>query len=181
MGSFGDLTPRNYISDPVDDTKKAKVATVNGDDCLYVRESRDPADGSYTPSSMVISKKTRVDWNNTKIIVNGSLDPYTTLHTYSGSGKYFGFSAQFDNDNIMLKLVIDSDTIFDVDMKVFKDMFKAGDGNDFGFFKFNNNKMLTFKPLYPIPYSTSVTLSARHVDTATKKNLRYAIYLSKES
>lgn len=90
---------------------------------------------------------------------------YTTLYTYSGSGYFVGFNVEFNNTNIVLKLVIDGNTVFDgVPIATYNSLnvtanatsrYQAGQGI------VSSASVLDFSFKYPIVYTTSVTVSAR--------------------
>lgn len=153
----------------------------DGLNALAVDIQLNDSNGSETPSCGVISKKHRVDWLDSDIVLNGSGGPYITLYTYSGSGKFFGGSFRYNTDKIVHRLLIDGEQIFDLDLKVIKDMTNASAPRLCSIGYNNGDGTIIFCPPCPIKYSSSIVFEAKGSDASGKKMKSYVVELSKET
>jgi len=134
----------------------------------------DPADLAGCP---VFSKKLRTEFDDTDVTLDGT---YKTLFTYSGSGKLVGFVLSFDGTTPQVRLKVDGDTIYDIEMQDILDaQFDTNGliGTGGGPVVFGNQ--LVYRPVCPIAYATTVLIEA--TDSTGKKLLRNIITLTKET
>lgn len=110
------------------------------------------------------SKKVRVDVFSTPITLTSSVT-YNTLVSYSGSGLLIGFSVEFNSINVVVKLVVDGDTIFDgvsiSTMNGFVVTAATNDKRQNGQGLVTASSNLDWSLKYPMAYATNYTISAR--------------------
>lgn len=96
-------------------------------------------------------------------------DSYVTLYTKSGYGVLYGFTLDFDTDNIEVKLTIDNVVIFNLNCRVLEDfassMTKLAPGLEW----YASNNVFRFEPIDAMVYDKSVLIEARR--SATNGNL----------
>jgi hypothetical protein len=132
---------------------------------------------------------TSIDSSFTKIDLNRYYQSYNTIYDYSGTGKLYGFSMDFNSDNILIKLTIDGNSIFDIDLECIEDM--TGNGDDeggscfcnLGWINWNADRnIIKFKPPYPISYSSNIKIEAKaNSNTSSRDMTAYLIDIVKES
>lgn len=142
-----------------------------------------PSEG--TPGVAVKTKKFRILFDDTGITVPTA---YATLYSYTGSGKFFGGTFDFNSSNVIVKLEIDSELIFELDLNDVDDMqsFMA-DEDSLGFqntcfvsLTSGNRFNIDFCKC-PIKYETDIVVSAKKASGSDKTQTRQLVYLSKET
>lgn len=139
-----------------------------------------------------LSTKARIDsYFGPDVDLNNSGESFTTVYSYSGSGKLFCGMFEFNSDRIQFKLTIDSEVIFDLDLEDVEDFFpSSGDssGGNTGagstcWVSWNASKnTFKFMPTFPIEYSTQVLFEARANSSSNSREYeRYMVELTKES
>lgn len=130
--------------------------------------------------------------NNIKSLPQLSIVPissssvYSTIYSYTGAGYFVGFNLEFNNTNIIIKLVVDGNTVLDgVDIATYNALavtanatsrYQAGQG------VITSSSVFDFSFKYPIVYNTSVVISARLTSGAVSKNFQQGIvYIQKDS
>lgn len=88
---------------------------------------------------------------------------YYTIYSDTGNITCSGFMLKFDDDKVWVKLEIDGNTIFDIDVEKFKDMSDLNDFTQPDTYLAWNDKSETFffTPSFPIIGTSSITISAR--------------------
>ena len=136
------------------------------------------ADPAATPGIAVLSNKYRAEFDGTDVTLTAL---FQTVFTYSGSGKFVGFTLTFDGSTPRVRLTIDStEVIFN---ELLCDIRDAG-------LNLNSNKItgtglvvdsdqLLFRPLSPIPYESEVLVEVQ--DSTGKKLLSTIVGLTKET
>lgn len=106
----------------------------------------------------------RIDHSDTKVDLPRNSEGYTTIYSYSGSGKLSSLAIDFNSDNVYVKLTVDSNTIFEIDCD-FLDDITSNDYmavNNLGWLGFETvENRLNFKPTYPINFSSEVKIEAK--------------------
>jgi hypothetical protein len=99
---------------------------------------------------------------------------YTTLHSVSGSGVFFGATFVVDNNNVDCRIQIDGQTVFEFNGDFLSEVvnkdasFKAS-----GIFEVTNDgKRLFFTPQTPLRYTTSLNFAAK----LNGKKVKYQLY-----
>lgn len=125
-----------------------------------------PVEVTATPGCPVFSSKYRVVSDKTGATLNTST--YSTVYSYSGTGKFVGFVADFSASNVIIKFTIDSDVIFDLDADdIVNIMYPEGPGasgmrSTAGGPIYNAaDKKIFFTPDCPIKYGTTVKIEAK--------------------
>jgi len=142
----------------------------------------DPAD---TPGCPTFSSKLRHDFAAPGTTISTA---FANMYTYSGVGKLIGFVLDFDNNNIQLKLTIDSEIIFDLSVNDIQDtqvslgagvddMSNSGGGPIWN----QSDKKILYQPLCPIVYNADIVIDAKKTTGPDKTLTRYLINLTKES
>lgn len=146
-----------------------------GDRLKVTGDAPSPAD---TPGCPTISTKVRFENDRTTTTLSSS---YGTIFTYTGSGKFFGISVEFETVNVEVKLTIDSEVIFtDVLMDELKDNTGDKEFNTGIFYAdVSGKKLVVNLSECPIAYDTDILLEAR--DPGSKKMFGYLVVLSKET
>lgn len=129
----------------------------------------------------MIDKKLRIVASDSGIDLNSYSSGFTTVYSYSGEGQLVGFSLDFDSDNIICKLEIDSNTIFELDCSILDRLFsedwkveKLGIGWD------SSANRLTFSSPNLL-FRSNFTISAKANTTTTSRDCdRYLISYTKE-
>lgn len=143
------------------------------------------ADGA--PGCAVISKKLRIERDGSDITLNTST--YTSIYSYSGSGKFFGAALDFNSNKIQIKLTIDaSDVIFDLDFQTIEDMGRFGGGDDKGssrdlckFFRIGASDRIEFCPPCALEYTSEVKIEAKATSGSSRKLTDKFVFLTKET
>lgn len=164
------------ITDPTDPTKKAKVADdEEGNSRVYVDAKLDS--GELVPT---ITNKFRIHSNVGDISLNTS---YTTLYTRSGEGLFFGFQTGFNNADIIIKLELDTATVFELSLDEVRE-FQFNDTTttrtQMGGFLTTIGNVLDFSSKFAIPYDTDLTISAK-TGSGTHKNLNWIVFLTEDA
>lgn len=131
------------------------------------------------------SNKIKGEATFTVIAVPSSVT-YTTIYTYSGSGYFVGFNHEYNNTGIVIKLVIDGNTVFDgFDIGQYNTLavtsnattrYQAGQGI------ISSSSVFDFSFKYPIAYSSSVVISSRLTSGAISRNFQQGIvYIQKDT
>jgi len=105
---------------------------------------------------------------------------FKTLFTYSGSGKLVGFVLTFDGTEPEVRLTIDGDVIFSLELKDIIDASFDSNGlmgTGGGPVVFGDK--LCFRPDCPIEYASSVLIEAQ--DSGGKSQIRQIVNLTKET
>lgn len=69
------------------------------------------------------STKFRLDHSFTKVDLNRSTESFDEIYNYAGSGRLKGFKVKFNSDRVRVKLTVDGEEIFDIDMQDWEDFF----------------------------------------------------------
>lgn len=143
-----------------------KQYTVGGTDGTAIgnnsdRLKVDSAITSVTGTGSISSKLRIVPITSAVTLSTGS---YTTCYTYSGSGLLMGFNIEFNNVNVIPRLQIDGETIFDsTTISTYGSLLvTANDANrrQNGTGLVVSSSTLDFSFKVPIKYSSSITISA---------------------
>lgn len=129
------------------------------------------------------SSKIRADIYTGPNIAVSSAVTYTTLYTYSGTGFLIGFNVEFNGVNVIVKLTIDSEIIFDgVDLSTFNGFLVTADAQyrrQLGSGIVTQSSSLDWSLKQPVSFLSNVTISAR-LSGGTSKNYQQGIvYIDK--
>lgn len=165
----------NTIAD-VTSANRLKVDAVLGDDV------------TLSQGCPVTSKKFRMDHSETPVTIPAA---YTTIFSHSGSGKLFGFIADFNSDSIRVRLTIDSsDVVFELTLSQVEDLKSAGticDEDDGaadllgGFINKTRGNKLNVNFPCPIAFSSEVKIEAQRTGSTDKTLERRLVFISKET
>ena len=154
----------------------------NVGDALKVTSSPDPSD---TPGCTTFSKKLRTDFSDSNITMGVS---YSTIYSYSGSGKLSGFTLDFNSDDVRVKLTIDStEVVFELVLSDIEDIqLSTGDeGTDYGICNgvlvVGSGSKIQFCPPCPIKYGSQVLIEGQRSDSDDHTMNRSIVVLTKES
>lgn len=130
-----------------------------------------------------INKKFRVDFNTTTQVVTNP--NYSTIYSYSGTGKFWGFYLDTSQDETKVRLTIDSQVIFaDITVKQLRDanMEMTPDGWFNGdFLKSSAGRAFVFTLPFPITYSSTVLIEATRNTSGTSDIRRTLVYIVKDT
>ena len=160
---------------------KTAIESIGGKNRLLVDSTFSNQSGSDTPGCPVFSKKYRAIEDSTDITIGtGS---YTTLYSYSGSGKFIGFMHEYDDKKIIIRVTIDgTDEIMNFNFEDFFDFlgkWKTYDSGGLQIFRGEADRVAFF-PSCPIEFSTSVLIEA--IATSGTHKLKEQInFLTKET
>ena len=135
-----------------------------------------------SPGCPVYSNKLRFPKSETEVVLAAS---YSTVFSYSGSGKLLGFILDFDSLNVEVKLTIDStDEIFEFTEQEILDLrYKKGSGEynmvEAPLWDGNDRKMI-FRPSCAIRYDSEVKIEARYTSGSASVD-RHLVALTKET
>ena len=145
----------------------------------------DGGGSSGTPGAPCFSDKYRTLFDGASLTLTTS---YQTRYTYSGSGKFVGFILAFSGSDLVVKLSIDSNVIFEIN------------GGDLGDVQLGNpassgpnsqptaggpswdttGKKMSFVPTFPIAYDTEVKIEIKRIGNNIDVN-RSIVTLTKET
>ena len=134
-----------------------------------------------------VNKYLKIEASNTEIRLPALWEDYQTLYQYSGIGKLIGFTMDFDSDNILIKLTIDGEEVFNLDLDVIESMVYSNDDEKYtrmlgylGWSKSQNT--ISFYPQSPIIYTSEIKIEAKANYNNYKRDMQsYLIQLTKES
>lgn len=144
------------------------------------------SNGSYTPPITIptggggtsipcISKKFRADYSDTDISVPAW--SFVNLYCYYGSGLLFGFNLEFDEDDIDIKLIVDGETLFTLNLKDLESVADIGSDTICRFFRIDNDDHVEFCPPWPICYNSSVVIDAQKTKNGSRKKMKQSLVL----
>ena len=132
-----------------------------------------------------VSSNYVIDKNFVQQVVVSGTTGYT-LYTYTGSGILLGFHIDSDTDKLQVKLVIDSNDIFNgfIEVKSLKELkFDAGTGR----VSFQSRSLIAtdrddfdFDPQYPIAFNSSMSIIIKRSDGNNTKVKKYFVEIVKE-
>lgn len=143
-------------------------------------------DAQLTSVPPAFSKKYRSEYDGSTLELTTS---YQNRFTYSGSGQFIGFILVSTGTDITVKLIIDSDLIFELNTQDLFSVQLNDPGNSGpnsqpsagGPSWDNSGKRYTFAPLQPISYATSVAIDVKKVSVAAANITDHIISLTKET
>lgn len=175
VGSNPDGTEQGYIESDL---------KASGERGMHVIAEVKDATGGGNVSSPVFSKKLRLDADINDVALNANTGAFVDIFNYSGSGKFVGFNAEFNNDGVQVKLTIDGDNIFTENGDPWHDLgeLKSFAGKSMLANRLDVSFGVDFAPEYPIVYSTNVIVQARANSAATnRKKTQIIVKLTKET
>lgn len=113
-----------------------------------------------------------------------------TIYSYTGSGKFLGFTTRFNSDRVDLSIIFDGVRVFELNLDDVESANPNPDDNAVGgnfnfassFFYENSRNIFTFNPRLPICFETSVTIEARADSNSSNRDLlSYWVSIVKES
>lgn len=105
-------------------------------------------------------------------------DSFVTKYTYSGSGKFIGFDLTYSSQFTATKLIIDSDTIFDI-VNSELDVAHTLDKDTLGLIWEPTRKQLLFYPRFPICFDTDVVIQSRKTSVPAATLDSYIVCIDK--
>lgn len=145
----------------------------------------DGGSSSGTPGAPCFSDKYRSLFDGASLALTTS---YQTRYTYSGSGKFVGFILAFSGSDLVVKLSIDSEVIFEVNGEDLSDVqigTPLGSGPNSqptagGPSWDTTSKKMSFVPTFPIAYDTEVKIEIKRIGNNIDVN-RSIVTLTKET
>lgn len=148
------------------------VSKVNGN-------GPDPAD---TPGCPVISNKLRWEFDEDDVTIQ---DSYVEIYNESGSGKLFGFVLDFNMNDTTVKLTIDSEVIFELNMIDLSNIqIPAMGGQQIGVWGLmweTAGSRLRFQPECAIAYDSQILVEAKRNGPVDRTLNRKLIALTRET
>jgi len=134
------------------------------------------------PVSNTYSSKARLELSKpNQTLPRLSQSPYTAF-TYSGSGVLANFIMDFNSENVRIILEIDSEQIFDANIKDLKDIYDDVAVYNTWLVYDKKKKAVTFSPEFPIQYNNTVTIKARaNSNNSGRKLERIMVDIVKET
>lgn len=133
-------------------------------------------DSMFSP---VEPSKVVVDWSNNKIDLPRQSIGYAEVYRHDGTGSLYGFTMDFNSDNIFVKLTIDDNQIFEINFAGIEEMnigTKTGRWVNWS----SATNVLVFDPYGPISFSSSVVIEAKaNQETSAYDMSRYMVDISK--
>lgn len=115
--------------------------------------------GTTTVPSTINSELT-----NNNVTLNKSIDGYTSLYSYTGTGHLYAFKIKFNSANVITNLTIDGNILFEIDCSDLEELFQTDSNNvsTNAFLKWDKfTQVLTYEPLHPIKIDVSVLFQAK--------------------
>ena len=127
-----------------------------------------------------------VDLSTSKVTLPRSTESFTSVYNYSGSGALSGFTVQFNSDNVIARLDVDSRTIFELDCAVLEDLIAHGsdsNGGKFSWVDWNKNKnTIRFYPRHDLSFASEVKIMCKANSNSNKREMcAYLVDIVKES
>ncbi len=175
-----------------DSGDKAQVSTkTSGEKALHTISEvslQGGGDPTNTPGCPTLSSKYRIDWSETKQDLPKSTSSYLEVYSYTGSGKFISAFLNFNSENVYVKITIDGEELFEMDMDALHDAFPTG-GEDglssampCGIRWDRQRDVFYFCPSCPIVYTSSVSIECRANTPVKSRDLTsYFIQLTKET
>lgn len=128
----------------------------------------------------------QIDHSSTKVDLPRSSESYASIYTYSGSGQLSSFTMDFNSDNVLIKLTVDSNVIFEIDCDFLDDISNSDDdasSNGLGWLGFDaSENRILFRPTYPIKFTTEVKIEAKANSSSSGRDMTgYLVDIIKES
>lgn len=171
-------TSKSSGSSAIRDQSTGNTAEVsvksNGKSGLEVIAQVEDQDTS-APGSPVWTSKFRSFVTDPYDDINNVNQSFSSLYSYSGSGKFVGFSARFNDEDVIVKATIDGETLFEIDcdiMEILFDNTTASQNAYAGAVMWHDARNLfTFNPNFPIKFDTSVTIEAKANNTSNSRSI----------
>ena len=64
-----------------------------------------------------INNTFRLDFSAVNITLPNQSNPFLDIYTYSGGGFFHGFTVRFNDEKIVLRLEVDGNEVFEIDVK----------------------------------------------------------------
>lgn len=161
--------------------KKISIDGVGLDgDSLKVKANVQTQEITLDPSS------TLVDTSFNKVDLNRDYQNYNTIYNYSGSGKFYSFTVDFNSDKVLVEFSVDGHTIFSVDCDELESISDSEYGSAYsrlGWLSWNKqSNTLKFEPKYALRYTTSVEIKAKANSNSGSRDMTgYLVDMVKES
>ncbi len=160
----------NYKSSAINfGTSDIQTVSING--LGMVGDAIKVSGASFVGSNDSVNSKMRIDVNMSPQLLTGI---YSSVYSYTGSGKLFGGKFIVDSEDISLRLLVDSEIIFDVNIKDLEDI---TDNTPFDVNIDDEDSEFSVEFNWPIVYATSVDFQAKSSGDNIEKTI---ISLSKE-
>lgn len=109
---------------------------------------------------------------------------FVTLYTRTGTGLFFGFQADFNSQNVNVRMTLDSGVIFtlkiaDVKLMQFNDTSTTRVQS--GAFLTTIGNTFDFSSRFAIPYTTSVLIEAAATDGTAHTNNNYIVFQTEDT
>ena len=159
-------------------TDSARLGTkTTGEKALHVlAETTVVYDPTGCPPIPANTSKYRIEFLDQDVTVS---NVYSTMYTYTGSGRLHGFRHDYDDDDIIVRLTIDSEVIFEIKIKDLKDI-GIDDIPVCHTLVYSGGDHFEFCPPYPICFSTQVLVEAR-IDSGSKKLKEKMTFITKDT
>jgi hypothetical protein len=119
------------------------------------------------------------EWSDTEIAIAASGSPRTSIYSYSGTGKFCGFTIKFNSRRTVSALVIDGVEILNISSNSLNTL---GSNHLIAGSIQYTTEAITFTPPVPICFDTSISLEASADSNVTSRSvLSYWITVIKES
>lgn len=126
----------------------------------------------------------KIQKNVTKIDLNKASGLFLEVFRYDGLGNLYSLLASFNNEKVLLKLIIDDVDVFEIDGKDIEDYFGKSDNSlkSNSVFQLDKSKdSIMFVPRYPILFRKSVVLHAKANAESSSRDFKAAfVELSEE-
>ena len=181
---MADNIPQPNIID-IDDTNGPVDTIVDGIKTRLMVDAKVDAAAGDGGGCPVFSKKYRSLFDGATLVLSVA---YQTRYIYSGSGKFVGFVIHFSGSDVVVKLSIDSEVIFELNGEDVNDM-QIGNPASIGPNAQptaggpsweTTGKRIAFSPACPIAYATEVKIEVKRIGNNIDIN-RSMVALTKET
>ena len=114
----GVANPRDYIFTRIQCEDGSVIGNQSGG--LKVFQVNPGGGGS---GNCTTSKKFRIRPSFSKIDLNRSTESFTEVYSHQGTGHIKGFKVKFNSDRVLVRLEVDGEEIFSIDMQQWEDYF----------------------------------------------------------
>lgn len=157
----------------ISEDKQSQVVRITGKSEEFPVDSISGSDGMnrlLVKSETSISSALRII-QNTGLNVTLSDVTYYTIYSSTGATTISGFLVEFDDKKVVVRLVVDSDIIFDINCEALKDVLDWDQSpQPQTYISWNDGlKVFYFTPNFPIQSSSSLSIEVRSKTGQSKK------------
>lgn len=130
----------------------------------------------------------KVELSDTIVDLPKATEDFRTFYIQNGAGRFFGFEAKFNSDNVQARLEIDGNEIFNINCAILEDLTpNTSSGGALetavNYLTWNDQRnCLVFCAPAPIAYRSNIKIEARANNGSSNRELQiHKVHLTKET